>query len=103
LRREVDVRRAAVVAIAALVVTVGAIAIRGSDLTAFAHFLGATTEEKQQPEQKIETYAHRTLLAWLGFEIWKDDPILGVGWEGSREPPHLAPYPPRAHASVPPQ
>jgi O-antigen ligase len=82
-------------------VAAGAIAIRGSDLTAFAHFLGATTEEKQQPGQKIETYAHRTLLAWIGFEIWKDDPIIGVGWEGTLEPANFGPHLAAAHRRFP--
>jgi hypothetical protein len=93
-RGELDVRRAAVVAAAALVVAGGAVAIRGSDLDAFARFLGASPGEQKAAPTKVETYAHRTLLVWLGYRIWLDHPVLGVGWEGSTEPaafePHLA-------------
>jgi len=41
------------------------------------------------------------LLAWLGFEIWKDHPLLGVGWEGSAEPAVFLPYLPAAHRRFP--
>jgi len=96
LRREVDVRRIAGTAAVALIVLGGAIAIRGTDLEAFAHFLGA----KQQPkasQAKVQTYAHRTLLTWIGWQIWKNHPLIGVGWEGSAEPVNFAPYLPAAH------
>jgi O-antigen ligase len=96
LRREVDVRRLAVVAAAALIVLGGAIAIRGTDLEAFAHFLGAKHQPKAS-QAKVQTYAHRTLLAWIGWQIWKDHPLTGVGWEGSAEPANFEPYLPAAH------
>jgi O-antigen ligase len=100
LRREVDVRRRARVAAAALLVLGGAIAIRGTDLEAFAHFLGA----KHQPnasQAKVQTYAHRTLLTWIGWQIWKDHSLTGVGWEGSAEPVNFEPYLPAAHRHFP--
>ena len=96
LRREVDPRRIAGVAAAALLVLGGAIAIRGTDLEAFAHFLGAKHQPKAS-QAKVQTYAHRTLLAWIGWEIWKDHPAVGVGWEGSAEPVNFEPYLPAAH------
>ena len=96
LRREVDVRRLATVAAAALIVLGGAIAIRGTDLEAFAHFLGARHQPKAS-QAKVQTYAHRTLLAWIGWQIWKDHPLTGVGWEGSAEPANFEPYLPAAH------
>jgi O-antigen ligase len=99
LRRELEFRRVAAVAVAALVVLAGAIAIRGSDLEAFAHFLGA--KHQHATASKVQTYAHRTLLSWLGWQIWKDHPILGVGWEGSAEPVNFAPYLPAAHRHFP--
>lgn len=96
LRREVDVRRLAGVAAAALIVLGGAIAIRGTDLEAFAHFLGAKHQPKAS-QAKVQTYAHRTLLAWIGWQIWKGHPLTGVGWEGSAEPVNFEPYLPAAH------
>jgi O-antigen ligase len=91
LRGELRPRRVLAVAAIAGVVAAGAVAIRGSDLAAFARFAGASTEQ-QQPEGKIQTYAHRTLLAWIGIEVWKDAPVLGVGWEGSLEPANFGPH-----------
>src|SRR5439155_760499 len=101
LRRELVPRRAAAIGAVAAVVAVGAVAIRGSDLDAFARFLGASPGKVQAPETKVQTYSHRTLLAWLGWEIWKDDPLLGVGWEGSAEPANFVPHLPAAHRRFP--
>jgi O-antigen ligase len=100
LRREVDVRRLAGAAAAALIVLGGAIAIRGTDLEAFAHFLGAKPEAKTG-QAKVQTYAHRTLLTWIGWQIWTDHPLTGVGWEGSAEPVNFTPYLPAAHRHFP--
>jgi len=99
-RRELAPRRAAVVAAAALAVVGGAVAIRGSDLGDFARFLGAS-QDRQSRETSVETYAHRTLLVWLGYRIWLDQPLLGVGWEGSAEPATFEPYLPAAHRRFP--
>jgi O-antigen ligase len=95
-RRAVDLRRLGAVAAVGLIVLGGAIAIRGTDLEAFAHFLGAKHETKSS-QAKVQTYAHRTLLAWIGLQIWKDNPVAGVGWEGSAEPENFVRYLPAAH------
>ena len=100
-RREVRIRNTLVAGAVALVVVAGVVAIRGSDLNAFARFLGASTTPEQAPAAKVQTYAHRTLLAWIGFEIWKDHPVLGVGWEASAEPDTFEPYLPAAHRRFP--
>lgn len=99
LRRELEWRRVAAVALAGLVVLGGAIAIRGTDLEAFASFLGA--KRHHATSSKVQTYAHRTLLSWIGWQIAKDHPLLGVGWEGSAEPVNFEPYLPAAHAHFP--
>jgi O-antigen ligase len=101
IRREVEPRRLLAVCAAGLVVLGGAVAIRGSDLDAFARFLGASPGTQKTAPSKIQTYAHRTLLVWLGFEIWKDNPLLGVGWEGSAEPGTFERYLPAAHTRFP--
>jgi O-antigen ligase len=49
----------------------------------------------------VQTYAHRTLLAWIGWQIWKGHPLTGVGWEGSAEPANFKPYLPAAHRHFP--
>jgi O-antigen ligase len=97
IRRELVPRRVTVVAVIAGVVVLGVVAIRGSDLDAFARFLGASPGKAQAQPTKVQTYAHRTLLAWIGWQIWKDHPLLGVGWEGSAEPANFGRYLPAAH------
>jgi hypothetical protein len=94
-------RQLAAAAVAGLVVAGGAIAIRGSDLDAFARFLGATPGTKRAQATKVQTYAHRTLLVWLGWEIWNHHPAAGVGWEGSAEPANFMPFIPAAHRRFP--
>jgi hypothetical protein len=100
-RRELSPRPVAFVAAAAVIVLVGSIAIRGADLDAFARFLGASPGKQQAHPSKIQTYAHRTLLVWLGYQIWIDHPALGVGFEGSAEPDTFEPYIPAAHRRFP--
>jgi O-antigen ligase len=100
-RRELDVRRALVVAVAAAVTAAGVVVIRGHDLSAFARFLGASKQQSTQPQSKVQTYAHRTLLVWIGYRIWRDHPLLGVGWEGSAEPGAFVRYLPEAHRRFP--
>ena len=77
------------------------VAVRGSDLNTFARFLGSSPGKEQVQPTKIQTYAHRTLLAWIGWQIWKDHRVLGVGWEGSTEPANFGPYLPAAHRRFP--
>jgi O-antigen ligase len=100
-RRELAPGPIALVAVAAVIVLVGSIAIRGADLDAFTRFLGATPGKQQAHPTKIQTYAHRTLLVWLGYRIWLDHPVLGVGFEGSAEPDNFEPYIPAAHRRFP--
>jgi O-antigen ligase len=95
-RREIVPRRLAAVAAIAGVVAGGVVAIRGNDLGAFARFVDTSGSNRATPT-RIQTYAHRTLLAWIGWQIWKDHPLLGVGWEGSAEPANFGPYLPAAH------
>ena len=94
-------RRLVVPVVAGAIVAVGAIAIRGSDLDAFARFLGASPGTQHAQATKVQTYAHRTLLVWLGWQIWTHHPALGVGWEGSAEPANFMPYIRAAHRRFP--
>jgi O-antigen ligase len=95
-------RRLVVPVVASLIVAAGAVAIRGSDLDAFARFLGAKPgTQHAQRATKVQTYAHRTLLVWLGWQIFEHHPALGVGWEGSAEPANFMPYIPAAKRHFP--
>jgi O-antigen ligase len=100
--RRREPRRLVVPLVAGLIVAAGAVAIRGSDLDAFARFLGAKPgTQHAQKATKVQTYAHRTLLVWLGWQIFEHHPALGVGWEGSAEPANFMPYIPAAHRKFP--
>jgi O-antigen ligase len=101
LRGELHLRRAAASLAVLALVTVGTVAVRGSDLATFARFLGSDAGRTEQPSTKVQTYAHRTLLGYIGLRIFLDHPVLGVGWEGSSEPGMFVPYLPAAHRRFP--
>lgn len=101
-RRELRLRAALAVAACVAVAIVGAVVIRSADLSGFASFLGQNGQASQQAHpKKVQTYAHRTLLVWLGFEIWKEHPILGSGFEASGEPGAFMPHLAAAHRRFP--
>jgi hypothetical protein len=81
--------RVIVVALICLTSAAGVVALRGGDLIAFATFLGA---ERVEQERNVETYSHRTLLAYLGGRIYLDHPLLGAGWQASNEARVFSPY-----------
>jgi hypothetical protein len=90
---------------AALVVLCGAVAfaaasLRSSAIDAFLRFVGVRPET-EQVEKGVQTYAHRTLLGYIGLKIWLDHPLLGVGWQGSAEPAAFEPHLDEAHARFP--
>jgi O-antigen ligase len=92
LRRTFDVRRLAIAAVVVGVAVVGAIGMRSTDL---GHYLGFLKTEKHK-QAGVESYAHRTVLAYIGYRIWRDHPIAGVGWEASGDPSRFLPYVPAA-------
>jgi hypothetical protein len=100
-RRELELGRVVVVVAAVVVAAGGVVAIRGKDLSAFARFVGASSGQEDTRQSNVQTYAHHTLLLWLGYRIWIDHPVLGVGWEGSAEPANFGPYLPEAHRRFP--
>lgn len=102
-RREATRRGVALVAVATAVTAAGVAVIRTSDLEAFARFVGTThaQTESQGRSSHVQTYAHHTLLAWIGYRVWLSHPILGVGWEGVAEPAHFLPVLPAAHRRFP--
>ncbi len=89
-RRRLTRAAAAAVVAALLLVSAGTALMRGSTLEHFAAFLGLRREQTTG----VQSYAHRTLLAYIGARIWLDEPLTGVGYQGSSDPwafgPHLA-------------
>jgi hypothetical protein len=75
-------RSAAGIAALVLAVTLGTALMRGEALTRFAEFVGLRDKTE---ETEVESYAHRTLLAYIGIQIWLDYPAAGVGWQASDE------------------
>jgi O-Antigen ligase len=87
-------------AIVLVLVAAGSFAIRNADLNAYAHFLGGTRADTANPN-KVQTYAHRTTLAWIGYRIWRAHPLLGVGWLGSDDAWAYMPVVPAAKKRFP--
>jgi O-antigen ligase len=83
--------KAAVTVVAVLlVVTAGTTLMRATAIERFAEFLGLRDRVE---DTNVESYAHRTLLAYIGARIWLAHPVFGVGWQASAEEwaygPHL--------------
>jgi O-antigen ligase len=54
---------------------------------------------------QVESYSQRGLLAWIGWQMFLDHPVAGVGWEASGDPSRFLRYIPAAErrfASQPP-
>jgi hypothetical protein len=99
-RAPVSLARAATVAGICVVVTLAAVTLRGPAIKSFLRFLGVAPPT-QTDKNDIQTYAQRTLLAYIGVEIWVHHPVLGVGWQGSELPHAFEPYLAKAHARFP--
>jgi O-antigen ligase len=67
----------------------GVAAVRGDALEDFLRFLGVRGDE---PPVGVETYAQRTVLAYIGIRIFADNPVVGVGWQRSARPDVFEPY-----------
>ena len=80
--RALQARRAVALAVVVLLVAAGTAAMRAETIERFAEFLGIRDRVEQTG---VESYAHRTLLAYIGARIWLDRPITGVGWQASSE------------------
>jgi O-antigen ligase len=78
----------ALVAIVA-VVAGGVAAVRGDALEDFLRFIGVRGDN---PPVGVETYSQRTVLAYIGLRIARDNPVLGVGWQRSSRPDVFEPY-----------
>jgi hypothetical protein len=89
--RTLDVRR--VLAVAAIVVVVGSgvYVLRGSDVSNYLSFLGITSSAPAA-SSGVQTGSQRAMLLWIGWRIFEDHPLLGVGFErsGNRYQPYLA-------------
>src|SRR6266540_5332698 len=83
-RRRLAVRDIAVSGIVVGVVAVGVLVLRAGDFENFLRFVHLKGREAQTAD--IQTYSHHALLAYIGYRIWRDHPIVGAGWQASTEP-----------------
>ena len=72
--------------------------MRAETIERFAEFLGIRDRVEQTG---VESYAHRTLLAYIGARIWLDHPLTGVGWQASSEEWAYGPFLDDARARFP--
>ena len=98
-RRRVDARDLMVNAAVVAVVAGGVLVLRGGDFEHFLRFLHLKGKETQTTN--IETYSHHTLLAYIGYRIWRSPPAVGAGWQASNEPETVDPVLPAAHREFP--
>ena len=91
-------KRVAAVGAVVVVCAVGVVSLRGGELDAFVRYLGVSSREQQSG---VESYSHRTVLAYIGLRIFLDHPVLGVGWQGSGDVVTFLPYVPDAKRRFP--
>lgn len=84
-------RRLAALGGTVVVVVVASVLLRGGDVEQFLRFAGAA-EAEQTTTEDVQTYSHRTVLAYIGLRIWADNPAAGLGWQASGEPWGFLPY-----------
>src|SRR5436190_11113329 len=98
-RRGIVVRDVAVTGAVVGVVAAGVLVLRAGDFENFLRFLHLKGRETQT--SNIQTYSHHTLLAYIGYRIWRDHPVVGAGWQGSNDPAVVDPQLPAAHREFP--
>ena len=91
-------RRALVLVGVTILVTVGTATMRADTIERFAEFIGI---RERVADTGVESYAHRTLLAYIGGRIWLDRPVTGVGWQASSEEWAYGPFLDDARARFP--
>ncbi len=98
-RRPLTLRDFAVTGAVVGIVAAGVLVLRAGDFENFLRFLHLKGRETQTAN--IQTYSHHTLLAYIGYRIWRDEPVVGAGWQGSTDPDVVDPQLPAAHREFP--
>ena len=87
-RQTLSVRRFLAVGGLLLAVAVGSLSLRSSDVADFVGFLG----KEPARDGNVQTYSQRTVLAYIGLQIFLAHPITGVGWQASELPANFEPH-----------
>jgi hypothetical protein len=98
-RRRLAARDLAISAAVVAVVAAGVLTLRAGDFEHFLKFLNLKGEERTSVG--VETYSHHTLLAYIGYRIWRDHPVAGAGWQASNKPETVDPTLPAARRKFP--
>lgn len=98
LRGWLDRRRALAVAAITAVVVGGVLFMRAGEVNQFLRFVGI---ERAQAQNGVQSYVQRTLLVYIGWRIFEDNPIGGAGWQASSEYQVYRPYLAAAHREFP--
>src|SRR5882724_1087288 len=98
-RRRLAARDVVVSGIVVAVVAAGVLVLRAGDLEHFLRFVHLKGRETQTAN--IQTYSHHALLAYIGYRIWLDHPVVGAGWQASTDPAVVDPELPAAHKKFP--
>ena len=97
--RRLVLRDFVVTATSVAFVAAGVLVLRAGDFEHFLRFLHLKGRETQN--SNIETYSQHTLLAYIGYRIWRANPVAGAGWQASNEPETVDPQLPAAHRKFP--
>jgi O-antigen ligase len=98
-RRRLTLRDFALTGTIVAVVAAGVLVLRAGDFEHFLRFLHVKGREEQTAD--IQTYSHHTLLAYIGYRIWREHPVAGAGWQASTEPETVDPQLPAARREFP--
>jgi hypothetical protein len=90
----------AVVALAAGAAA-GVLLMRNGDIPRAIRAVGIGSAPKPQSGVDLDSYAQRSLLAYIGVRIFAAHPVAGVGWQGSEEEENYGPYLAAAHRRYP--
>lgn len=100
-RRRLVGRRWIAAALATVILAcAGVAAFRGKDVHQFLRFAGL---QATQPSTSgdVQTYSQRTVLAYVGIQVWRSHPVVGAGWQATTEPATVDPVLPAARRRFP--
>lgn len=99
-RGQLTRRSATSLATVAVLVTLGTAGMRGNALRDFAGFIGI---HRNETPGAVESYAQRTVLGYIGLQIFLTEPVTGVGYQGSNDEWAYGPQLAAAHRRFPGQ